>query len=174
MSTLAPYEYSSDTTIVCIWVWERCRPSLWKWLQKKNEKEKRYLLMFNFPLTKSLQQGKKTARKKQYFQYCILCLVVFTRFRANRDCLLKLCVNQISKKFLVSFTRKYVSTLGLLHMVSWGWCNNTLLLCKLVFTLLTIDLWHRAGLLKVWVAASNGAAKCNFGISKPIGLTNQI
>jgi len=35
----------------------------------------------------------------------------------------------------------------------------------------TIGLWRRAGLLKLWVAAPNGAAKCNFGISKPIGLT---
>jgi len=52
--------------------------------------------MFNFPLTKSSQQG-KTAREKQYFQCWILRLVVFTRFRANRDCLLKLYVNQISK-----------------------------------------------------------------------------
>ena len=33
----------------------------------------------------------------QYFQYWILRLVVFIRFRANRDCLLKLYVNQISK-----------------------------------------------------------------------------
>jgi len=40
---------------------------------------------------------------------------------------------------------------------------------KLVFMLLTIGLWRRAGLLKLWVAASNGPAKCNFGISKPIG-----
>jgi len=26
--------------ILCIWAWERFRPSAWKWLQKKNEKEK--------------------------------------------------------------------------------------------------------------------------------------
>jgi len=38
--------------------------------------------MFNFPLTKSSQQ--------QYCQHWILRLLVFTRFRANRDCLLKL------------------------------------------------------------------------------------
>jgi len=44
--------------------------------------------MFNFPLIKKSQEG-KTAREKQYFQYCqLLRLVVFTRFRANRDCLL--------------------------------------------------------------------------------------
>ena len=54
----------------------------------------------------------------QYFQYWILRLVVFTRFRANRDCLLKLYVNQISKNSFLSFTGKYVSTLGSLHMVS--------------------------------------------------------
>jgi len=30
----------------------------------------------------------------------------------------------------VSFTGKTVSILRLLHMVSWGSCDNTLLLCK--------------------------------------------
>jgi len=30
----------------------------------------------------------------------------------------------------VSFTEKYVSTLGLFHMVSWGCCDSALLLCK--------------------------------------------
>jgi len=30
----------------------------------------------------------------------------------------------------VSFTGKSVSILRLLHMASWGWCDNTLLLCK--------------------------------------------
>jgi len=66
--------------------------------------------MFNFPLTKSLQQRKtarhcKTQDEKQYCQYWILRLVVFTKFRANRDCLLKLCmlVNKL-KQFLLSFT----------------------------------------------------------------------
>ena len=40
--------------------------------------------------------------------------------------------------------------------------------------LFTIGLWRRAGLLKLWVTAPNGVAKCNFGVAKPIGLTNQI
>ena len=30
MSTADSYEYSNNTTILCIWAWERCRPSLWK------------------------------------------------------------------------------------------------------------------------------------------------
>jgi len=50
--------------------------------------------MFNFPLTKSSQQ-RKTARhcktdERQYYQYWMLRLVVFNRFPANRDCLVKL------------------------------------------------------------------------------------
>jgi len=40
--------------------------------------------------------------------------------------------------------------------------------------LFTIGLWHRAGLLKLLVAAPNGIAKCNFVVAKPIGFTNQI
>jgi len=43
MSTLDSYQYSSNTTILCIWAWERCRRSVWKRLQKKNEKEKKVL-----------------------------------------------------------------------------------------------------------------------------------
>jgi len=53
--------------------------------------------MFNFPLTKSSQQrlDRQTLQnsdEKQYCQYWILRLVVFTRLRANRDCLFKLCM----------------------------------------------------------------------------------
>jgi len=28
MSTLDSYQYGNNTTILCIWAWERCRPSL--------------------------------------------------------------------------------------------------------------------------------------------------
>jgi len=42
MSTLDPYRYNSNTTILCTWAWERCRSSLWKWLQKRIKKKKRY------------------------------------------------------------------------------------------------------------------------------------
>jgi len=37
-----------------------------------------------------------------------------------------------------------------------------------------IGLWHGTGLLKLWVVAPNGVAKYNFGVAKPIGLTNHI
>jgi len=43
MSALDSYQYSNNTTILCTWALERCRPSLWKWLHKKNEKEKKVL-----------------------------------------------------------------------------------------------------------------------------------
>jgi len=69
-----------------------CESGYKKRMKKKNGIE----LMFNFPLTKNSQQG-KNVREKQYFQYWILRLVVFTRFCANKDCLLELYVNQISK-----------------------------------------------------------------------------
>jgi len=39
-SILDSYQCSNNTTILCIWAWERCRASVWKRLQKKNEKEK--------------------------------------------------------------------------------------------------------------------------------------
>jgi len=131
-------------------------------------------LMFNFQLTKTSQQG-TTAREKQYLPYWMLRFVVFTRFRANRDCLLKQYVNQISKNsFLWALLGKTC-----LHWAYFIWLAEgvaTIFCCsaKLVFMLFTIGLWRRAGLLKLWVAASNGAAKCNFRISKTIGSTNQI
>jgi len=34
------------TTILCTWVWERCRPSLWKWLQKKRKSKNTVLVWF--------------------------------------------------------------------------------------------------------------------------------
>jgi len=48
--------------------------------------------MFNFPLTKSSQQRKtlQNSDENQSCQYWILRFIVFTRFPANRDCLLKL------------------------------------------------------------------------------------
>jgi len=51
--TLDSCQYSNNTTILCIWAWERFRPSVWKRLQKKWNRKHRYL-MFNFPLTKML------------------------------------------------------------------------------------------------------------------------
>ena len=94
---------------------------------------------------------------------------------AQTDCLLKLYVNQISKN---SFVWALLGNAGL-HWAYFIWlaegvATTPCCCAKLVFMLLTIGLWRRAGLFKLWVAASNGAAKCNFGISKPIGLTNQI
>jgi len=61
-SSVDSYQNSNNTTILCIWAWERCRPFVWKRLLKKNEKEKkRYLIDAQFPLTKSSKQ-RKTAR----------------------------------------------------------------------------------------------------------------
>jgi len=39
MPTIESYQYSNNTTMLCIWVWETCRPSLWKWLQKRMKKK---------------------------------------------------------------------------------------------------------------------------------------
>jgi len=43
MSTLDSYQHNNNTTILCIWAWERCRPSVWKWLQKRLKKKKTVL-----------------------------------------------------------------------------------------------------------------------------------
>jgi len=61
----------------------------------KKEWKKRYLIDVQFSTDKKLatmqdSQTLQNSDEKQYCQYWILRLVVFTRFRANRDCLLKL------------------------------------------------------------------------------------
>jgi len=136
MSTLDSYHYSNNTTILCIWAWERRRPSVWKRLQKKQwKRKKRYLIDVQFSTDKKLattqdHQTLQNSDEKQDCQYWILRLVLFTRFHKNRDCLLKLYYCYQLEQFLMNFTGKNVSTLGLLHMVTWGCCDNTLLLCK--------------------------------------------
>jgi len=54
--------------------------------------------MLKLPLTKARKKARppdstlQNSDEKQYCQNWILRLVVVTRFRANRDCLLKLCM----------------------------------------------------------------------------------
>ena len=172
MSTLDSYHYSYNKIVLCIWAWERCRPSLWKWLQKKNEKEKKVLnwcSIFHWQKARSNarppSQRLQNADEKQDCQYWILRLVVFTRFRANRDWFLKLYTLVKSPR---TVSRELYWEKTCLHWAYFIWLAEgvaTILGCcaKLVFMLLTIGLWHRAGLLKLWVAAPNGVAKCHFG-----------
>jgi len=131
VSTLDSYQYSNNTKILCIWAWERCKSSLWKWLQKQN-KNKKVLNWCSIKLaTTQDRQRLQNSDEKQYWQYWILCLVVFTRFRANRDCLLEFCMLvKSAKRVSREIYWENMSTLGLLHMVSWGCCDNTWLLWK--------------------------------------------
>ena len=46
--------YSNNMTILCIWAWERSRPSLWKWVQKRMKKKKGYLIDVQFSTDKKL------------------------------------------------------------------------------------------------------------------------
>jgi len=133
MSTLDSYQHSNNTTILCTWVWERCRPSLWKWLRKR---KKMVLIVVQFSTEKKLattqdRQTLQNSDEKQYCQYWILRLVVFLLDLAQIDCLLKLYM-LVKSAWTVSSELDWekVSTLGLLHMVSWGCCDNTLLLWK--------------------------------------------
>jgi len=69
-----------------------------KVVTKKNEKEKKqYLIDVHFSTDKKLvttqnRQTLQNSDEKEYCQYGIQRLVVFTRFRAKRDYLLKLCM----------------------------------------------------------------------------------
>jgi len=123
ISTLDPYEYSSNMTMLCIWTWERFRPSVWKWLQRQNEKEKRHLIDVQFSTDKKLTTGQDRQKK------AIFSVLDPTRFRANKDCLLKLYDNQIIKNsFLWAFLGNTC-----LHWDYFIWLAEgvaTILLCK--------------------------------------------
>jgi len=86
---LSVHRYN-NTTILYIWVWERCRPSVWK----------RYLIDVQFSTDKlATTQDRQTLQnsdEKQDCQYWILRLVVFTGFPANRLLVETLYVSEIS------------------------------------------------------------------------------
>jgi len=97
MFTLDSYQHSNNTTILCIWAWGRCRPSVWKRLQNKNEKQKNGTLMYNFSLIKSSLQRKPARHYKNPMKINIVGIgsyvwLFLTRFPANRDCWLKLYI----------------------------------------------------------------------------------
>jgi len=67
MSTLYSHQCSNNTTILCIWAWNRCRPSVWKRLQ-----ERKTVLKYNFSLTKSSQQRKTASPHKTPIKNIVL------------------------------------------------------------------------------------------------------
>jgi len=147
-----------------------CRPSLWKWLQNKNE-EKKVLNWCSNILWKKLETTQdatpQNSSEKQYCQYWILRLVVFTRFPANRDCLLKLYMLVKSARTVSRelYWGKRVH-IALTHIVSCGCCDNTLLVCRTCLH----AVYHRP---MAWGRASQTMGHGPIGVAKPIGLTNQ-
>jgi len=82
-------------------------------------KKKKTVLDVQFPLRKKLatkqdRQILPNSDENQDCQFWILRLVVFTRFPANRDCLLKLYMLS-ARTVPASFTGENVCTLGLLR-----------------------------------------------------------
>jgi len=93
--------------------------------------------MFKFPLTKTSQQRKTARHCKTPMEsnivsigsYDWLFLLDFPQTEIAW-CSSMLFRSATAQQFLVSFTGKNVSRLGLLHMVNRGCCENTLVLCK--------------------------------------------
>jgi len=93
ISTLHSYQYSNNT--VHLGVREMQDVFMKVVTKKKKNEKKRYLVDVQFSTDKKLvtKQDRQTLQNsdgKQYCQYWIPRLVVFIRFRANRDCLWKL------------------------------------------------------------------------------------
>jgi len=145
MSTLDFCHYSNNMTILCIWAWERFRPSLSKRLQKKNEKDKKTVLDVQFPLTKKLATTEDRQilqnSKKHDCQFWILGLVVFTRFSANRDCLLKLYMLVKSARTVSRELHwENVSKIGLTSCLTEGVLTILCFCEKIVFIVFIIGL----------------------------------
>ena len=157
-SILDSYQYSNNVTTLCIWAWERFRPSVCNRLQKKYEKK---VLDVQFPLTKKLattqdHQILQNSDEKQDCQFWILRLVVFTRFPANRDCLLKLDMLVKSRRTVSRELhwgkRVYV------ELTSWLTEGVVILLCfcaKRVFVVFIIGLSQAYGKAFYWGGRKN-------------------
>jgi len=117
--------------------------------------------MFNFPLTKKLattqdRQILQNSDEKQDCQFCILRLVVFTRFPANRDCLLKLYMLVKSARTVSRelHREKRVYT-GLTSWLTEGVATILCFCAKLVFMLFIIGLSWAYGKAFCWGAEKN-------------------
>ena len=166
MSTLLhSYHHSNNTTMLIIWAWERCRTSVWKRLQKNKKEKNGTWLMFNLPLTKSSQQRKiarhcRTPMKSNVVSIVVLRLVDFTRFPANRDCLLKLftlveSVGTAGVSCELYLEKRVYIALWLAEGVAAMLCGCA----KLAFMLLTIGLWHRGFDHYIFYCVENGNFK---------------
>jgi len=87
-SILDSCQYSSNTTILCIWG-ERDAGCLYESGYRK--RKKRYLIDVQLSTDKKLatvqdHQTLQNSDEKQYYQYWILLLVVFTRLPAEIAC----------------------------------------------------------------------------------------
>jgi len=102
--------------------------------------------MFNFPLTKKLattqdRQILQNSDEKQDCQYWILRLVVFTRFPANRDCLLKLyMLVESATTFSLELHLGKRVYIGLTSWLTEGVVTILCFCAKLVFMLFIIGL----------------------------------
>jgi len=96
MSTLGSFQYSNNTTILVHLDLKRDAGRLYESDSiKRIRMKKRYLIDVQFSIDKKLattqdRQTRQNSDEKQYSQYWILRLVVFTRFSENKDCLLNL------------------------------------------------------------------------------------
>jgi len=109
-------------------------------------KKKKTVLDVQFPLTKELATTQdrrilQSSDEKQYCQFWILCLVVFTRFPTNRDCLLKLYM--LLKSARTVSRELYWGKRVYIWFTSWLTEGVVTILCfcaKLVFMLFIIGL----------------------------------
>jgi len=90
--------------------------------------------------TKQYRQILQNSDEKQDCQFCILCLVVFTRFSPNRDCLLKLCMSVKSARTVSRELHWGNVSTGLTVWLTEGVVTILCFCTKLVFMLFIIGL----------------------------------
>jgi len=115
-------------------------PWLRLWLPEKNEKERAVLSWWSIFQTKTRNNARQLGTA-DFRRKAILSVLdaTFGYYQldcpSNRNYLLKLYTPMLDKSARTVYREFYlenVSKLGLLHMVSWGCCDNTFL-CKTCF-----------------------------------------
>jgi len=150
MSTLDSYQYSNNTTILCIRAWERFRPSVWKWLQKMNERtDIQFFADKELATTQDLRHY-KSPMKSNIVSIGSYVWLFLTRFSANRHCLLKLCIRGLQTFFPTATQCTTLRGSGILRNVIFSWYVRFCQMKKFFVNTLFFHYWQNlfAGWMK--------------------------
>jgi len=147
ISTPDSYQYSNNTTKLCICAWERFKSSVWKRLQKKWKRNKRHLTDVQISTDKNLARPPDTAKLRWKAILSVLdptfgCFYWISR--KQRLLGAALCYLDQLQQNSFSWALLVKTCLGWAYFI-WlteGVAKILWFCAKLVFMLFTIGLWH--------------------------------